>query len=218
MNNYIPSGTSLFDVLSMIIPGGLIIGFAADSFGLTMIDTILADYNFFYFVLIMVMNYLIGIIWSSLMDLIFRWLRMNKYAIFYTSRTFDRTHLKKNFLLFLLTQKNIIKNYPNIKELYIAAYYKVIKTPNSRVVIILETQVAFIRNMIFITLAYGIYLLMSDRIIAGLFECHSQTVIGISLIVMSVLLFFTLLYRQYKIYYLIWEGEYNNRLYPLDTK
>lgn len=212
MNNYIPSGTSLFDVLSMIIPGGLIIGFVADVSGLTITNDALADYTIFSYSIILIMSYLIGIIWSSWMDFLFKWFRNNKYAIFYANMSLNKAYLKKTFMLFLLTEKNIIKHYPNIQELYIEAYYKVMKTPISRVIIILETQVAFIRNMIFITLVYGIYILTSDQIIAGLFECHSQTVIGISLIILSVLLFFVMLYRQHKIYSLIWEGEYNKDL------
>lgn len=210
MNNYIPSGTSLFDVLSMIIPGGLIIAFIADISGLMIENEALTDYTILSCGIIIIMSYLVGLIWSSFMDLLFIQFRIDKHAILYTKKSLNKAESKTFFLLFLLTQRNIIKNYPNIKELYISAYYKVIKTPISRVIMILETQVAFIRNIILITLSYGIYILESNRFIAGLFKCHSKNVIGWSLIIVSILLFFIMLYRQNKIYYLIWEGEYHN--------
>lgn len=207
MNNYIPSGTSLFDVLSMIIPGGLIISFIAELANITVSYTTLLSLPFVFYILYFVLSYLVGLIWNVLMDWGFCKFRNNEFAIMYAKLYGEKCFsFRKTQDTFKKVQTSL-KNIPDIKKRYYKAYYHIAKNSVGNVIIILETQVAFIRNMLFIVLGYGILLLFKNVIMFGMFNVSPSLFVGFSLIIAFLLLVIVMLARQNKIYCLIWEGE-----------
>lgn len=187
MNNYIPSGTSLFDFLAMVIPGGFIIVFimmlSGTGFGLGCYK----EFSFFFYIAFFVMSYLIGIIWNLLMEI------LQNFCI-------KISHKQRRFC-------RCIKRFCKCDHKYLKVYYKEARRSVGGVIIILETQVAFIKNMIIIVFIYGVYFLFCGQHLFESFKEVSHIFIGISLICISIILVFVMYFRQRKIYKLLFESH-----------
>lgn len=76
------SGVSVFDFLTMIVPGGLILAIGADFFGkMPLMIDMCEQCKFSGYIVILVSSYLLGLINNSLMDFVFKWFRNNPFYI-----------------------------------------------------------------------------------------------------------------------------------------
>lgn len=214
MNNYIPSGASLFDVLSMIVPGCLILYLIGPLLG---VDGASCKSGELVFSIVVIMfSYLIGLVWNMFMDKVFIGFRNDPTSIciakkkYYDKVTCDRICFHKfnvlfNIICFKKATDSIIEDYNN-------AYYKVVRNSIGNVIIILETQVAFIRNTILLILAYGllIYCGYCDLSLIGIGCLNKPELVGLSLVLTSILMFCAMISRQQKIYDRVWEELYYN--------
>lgn len=209
MDNYISKFT-FFDIMAMLIPGGVIIAMIALSLGYKLscntednINTILVITYIF------VLCYLVGLVHNTIMDYIGNKIhfRNNPRRIYTTLKKFqdrDYSYLKE------LT-KDIIKSKEeqHILDKYYEAYYYVERHSNNNHIHIIETQVIFIRNMLL-----PLFLLFLFH-----FDAFSDD-IGINnpyikcpFIIGTISLFLPLISRQKKIYELVWEDyEFLKRL------
>lgn len=76
------SGVSVFDFLTMVIPGGLILAMGANFFGkIPLVIDLCAKCKFSGYIIILVSSYLLGLINNTLMDFVFKWFRNNPFYI-----------------------------------------------------------------------------------------------------------------------------------------
>lgn len=76
------SGVSVFDFLTMIVPGCLILAMGANFFGkIPLVIDMCEQCKFSGYIVIMVSSYLLGLINNSLMDFMFKWFRNNSFYI-----------------------------------------------------------------------------------------------------------------------------------------
>lgn len=234
MKNAIPSGTSLFDVLTMIIPGGLIILFI----GICLqgcIAEISGMMIFWYFVL----SYLVGLVWNMMMDTLFSGFRNDTYSIqkakdkledkeengdFPTCLCRNAVDAVRMFCRIVVdwvlpkccSEKMLVRDNALLKKYY-KVYYSVATCSIGDVIIILETQVAFIRNMLLVVLGYALFfILCSEKAdnLAAILPIPNKYIgsWGWGLLTLYFFLFFVMISRQQKIYFRIWEEfEYRNK-------
>lgn len=249
MKNAIPSGTSLFDVLTMIIPGGLIIllisilnftcCFKTNDFGVNSLEACLEKVSgmmiFWYFVL----SYLVGLVWNMMMDTLFSGFRNDTYSIqeakdkqenkgengdFPTRLCRNVVDTVRMFCRIVVdwalpkccSEKMLIQDIGLLKKYY-KVYYSVATCSIGDVIIILETQVAFIRNMLLVVLGYALFfILCSEKAgnVATILSIPNEhmEVWGWGLLTLCFFMFFVMISRQQKIYFRIWEEfEYRNK-------
>ncbi|MBQ8959483.1 MAG: hypothetical protein IJ057_13925 [Bacteroidales bacterium] len=101
-----------------------------------------------------------------------------------------------------------------IKKEYYSAYYYIMDKPCYKNISILETQVAFARNVSWLLLALGIGAFSNAD--WDFLEIVTNCKIGIFFVVLFVLSFFVRYYTQLKIYKLVWEGA--NYTKPLEKE
>lgn len=191
MNDNTPFGASLFDTLAMIIPGGLIVGLIADLCKLVLASYTFTDYALLFYGILFVVSYLVGLVWNAFMDLFFRWFRNCEPAIEYARSSLDDIYPRNN---------------DRVVSTYIKDYYTFVEVNTTNTISILETQVAFIRNMLLVVFFYGIRMISSESTIAKVFE-NGSCKVGLFLVCLSFALFIVMLVRQHKIYYLILEKK-----------
>lgn len=76
------SGVSVFDFLTMIVPGCLILAMGANFFGkIPLVIDMCEQCKFSGYIVILVSSYLLGLINNSLMDFMFKWFRNNSFYI-----------------------------------------------------------------------------------------------------------------------------------------
>lgn len=165
MNGFF-SKTTLYDQLSMIIPGYLILYLFREIY-FPECDKPCDELT--YVVVIFTVSYIVGMMIHLLSKLIFRFLRNNKYIIAH-----NRTkYLKNNGITDQLTD-NMLKEY-------YTSYYKASRFPWSSIPII-ESQYSFLRSMVLVEL---LYLTLGCR--AHLSNC-AMSLIAILLIITILLM------------------------------
>lgn len=76
------SGVSVFDFLTMVVPGGLILAMGANFFGeIPLVIDLCEKCKFSGYIVILVSSYLLGLINNSFMDFMFKWFRNNPFYI-----------------------------------------------------------------------------------------------------------------------------------------
>ena len=181
MNNF--SKLSLYDFLSMLIPGFIILWF----FNFLGIETTTAINDIF----IAVLSYITGLCYHKLLEQLvtIAHLRRNKCM---------QERAWKQFYKEIGIEKACPKN---IDEVFVLSYYKIAKAGSLMIIPILEAQETFLRNIIplifieIIRLGFGFY---SDNV------CCICAFLGVILL----LSIFAWLSITNKIYYLVWEGNH----------
>ena len=183
------SGLSLFDFLAMVIPGGLIIAIIGYLLGYKpfVIDT--DDSNgFFAYLIVLVASYLVGLVWNTIM-----------YILFFKFRNCPR--LIKRMLNKIIKEHRgkIYITDGEIKCTYYEAYYYVATHSINASISIMESQVAFIRNMV-IPLA-----IVTARVESFFHLSMNVCCVRVWMIIVIVLMIIVMFLRQYKIYRRVWE-------------
>lgn len=185
MNNF--SKLSLYDFLTMLIPGFVILWFL-DFFGLDAKNIV---NNIF----IGILSYLTGLCYHKLVE----WIC-------------DITHIKRNECMQKKAWNEFYKKigekesrkipFPkNIDKYYVAAYYKIAKNGCLMNIPILEAQEAFLRNIFLL-------ILVTICKIACCNITYYPCCLVIFLFILLALSIVTWYCIQTKIYYLVWEGDY----------
>ena len=151
------SGVSLFDFLAMVIPGGLILAIVGNCLGYTPFVIESTEGNkFIVYTILLVASYLVGIVYNALMELIYDGFRNNpqciadalRQVLCETSARY-RVALKNMFGDWVLqTHIKHVKADGVLKNLYYEAYYYVANHSINSSITIMESQVAFMRNML----------------------------------------------------------------------
>lgn len=148
--------------------------------------------NPFYYIV----AFFIGCIFQQLIRMLTKPLTLNSTMIKRASKDFEKDLENKN-----------------IKETYLKAYYQIANMGTLMNVPILEALENFYRNMFFIILLYLVLFLINCPQIEGLLSSFgNRCALSLYLIVAIFIDIFMWYHTQFKIYELIWEGKYFNKL------
>jgi len=209
MDNYISKFT-FFDIMAMLIPGGVIIAMITLSLDYKLncntednINTILGITYIF------ALCYLVGLVHNTIMDYIGNKIlsRNSPKRIYAALKKFQ----DKNYCYLKELTKDIIKlkDEQHILDKYYEAYYYVERHSNNNHIHIIETQVIFIRNMLLpLSLLFFFHFdEFSNELGTSNPDIKCVFIIG------TISLFLPLISRQKKIYKLVWEDyEFLKRL------
>ena len=193
----ISSKFSLYDILAMIIPGWMIIQIIKESFPLYSLS-ICSKWELPFS---LILSYLIGLVWHTIMEWVFSFLRNETSMIKHTWEHNENEEARKqlkyimNISLKLLLNIRKKKNPKDsiIQDLYYQQYYFVLKHTYSNDIRIIEGQVVFLKNSILVLIAWGIRSIFSSSI------GH-----GIITVLFAIAIYITMIARQNKIYELVW--------------
>lgn len=186
MNNF--SKLSLYDFLTMLIPGFVILWFL-DFFGLDA-KNVIND------IFIGILSYLIGLYYHKFVE----WF-------------FDITHIRRNECMqkkawnefYKKIEEKESRKVPFPKDIdlyYVAAYYQIAKVGCLMNIPVLEAQEAFLRNAFLLILGVICKIICCD---IAYCSCCLVIFLVILLLVFSIVAWYCI---QKKIYYLVWEGDY----------
>lgn len=211
------SGLSLFDFLAMVIPGGLIIAIVGKWLGYKPFVIETEDTKgFFAYLIVLVASYLVGLVWNAFMEFCCFKLRNNpKCTTIVLRKVRKKTRRRYWYVLdeiidndYHLLQKvgsclckeKISKDERlGLRCMYYEAYYYVATHSINSSIAIMESQVAFMRNMVvplvIVTACVESFFRLSENV------CCVQVWMSIVIVLMIVVMFL----RQYKIYWRVWE-------------
>ena len=202
----------------------------------------ISDSIYFNVFITFVISYIIGLIWNMFMDFVFVIFTNNELCVWYIfdddgkriliyDSKKDLYHLFENNIAYKTNKSfsfpNIIiigiqifqhlkktKDYDYYK-LYFISYYYALKNKYSDDIPIMEGQIMFLRNMILIFILYAF---APSAISCGLHICCNCPTI-ISLIILSLLSYFTMISRQIKVSQRVWEDSFylSRILFPTPT-
>ncbi len=216
MNNTIVSKISLYDTLSMLVPGSIIIwgisklcSFCDELFSLD-------KDNWFYIFLFIVFSYVIGLVYSCVMDYLWQFLGLRNNAIEIKCALIKNKIQPEQRIL--MNMCNITGNN-NIKDVYYEAYTFVQKNTYRNVIDVIENQIAFLRNMLLIipymALCFSPYEIISlCPKCRNFFELHLSSLhishntfyyLVLFATSFSIILFFAIQEKQKKLYSIVWE-------------
>lgn len=227
------SGVSVFDFLTMVLPGCVYIALIGGLLGYQPFVVTVSSGAFAKYLRLLVVAYLIGIVHNAAMDFIFKWFRNNAcYIQSQYSKVFKYCRLSNSVLLDLgipeiqispnkkgIFQSQIRCLLDNFKmcfygvcELdktkvlngYYKAYYFVAKNSINSSLSIMECQVAFIRNMLLPLLFLIVQFCSLLDILELRIDC-TRNVILILYILGVVFLVMVMFNRQNKIYRRVFE-------------
>ncbi len=185
MNNF--SKLSLYDFLTMLIPGFVILWFL-DFFGL---DTKNAVIDIF----IGILSYLTGLCYHKLIECICKKLHL------IGNECIQKKAWKEFYKKIEEKESRKVPFPEDIDEYYVAAYYKIAKNGCLMNIPVLEAQEAFLRNAFLLIL--GVICKITCCDIAYCLCC--LVIFLVIIFILSILAWFSI---QKKIYYLVWEGDY----------
>lgn len=210
----IVSKFSLYDILAMVIPGGLIIAILGNYCGFIPFVIETEKHNaFFVYSILFTGCYIVGLIYNHIIELLCKGIRNNPFSIKYARflirkdlKKIPKKYYKNNIHRFLWVVRMYIKclcpkfrhKYNHIiNQYYIAYYYTMTQTTST--ISIMESQVSFLRNMFLPILL--ILFQFSD-----FFACFENS-IGVKLlyIIVVICIPMTIIGRQNKIYQRVWE-------------
>lgn len=188
MNGFL-SKVTLFDLLSMIVPGYLVLFLISRCF----IDIPVWPYDeLTFYVATFTVSYIIGMLIHYLARFIFNCLRNNECLIKSARKRFYR--FQKNAKQ---EEHETDLNHETLMEEYYAAYYRVSMNYCSSSLSVLEAQYSFLRSMVIV----GILYLVFGCLGFGVFILSGAAILAIlSFVIMIVIL--------HKIHYVIWEDSH----------
>jgi hypothetical protein len=193
-----PSKVTLYDMLAMVIPGFLLFmlfPLCCQCQNVFFVNGINEVYTGIF---VFIVSYLIGLIHHKAVECLFTkfGFRNNEKCIENSARRFYYDYDKNRD-----NTKNRDYSQYNCHE-YFKAYYTLMKEGTLNSIPALEAQVAFIRNILPITLLYVIAICC-----CGFNFNINPCSLVIFLFVISIVLVVILINIQNKIYYLVWEGN-----------
>lgn len=218
------SSVSLFDLLAMVVPGGLILALISHWLGYSWeIDTKGISNEFIIWGYIFILSYLVGLMNNSLMNYIFRCFRNNpccickeficgnnkyKTLLLKDLRNHIRSCIKKRKLRSEKQKHFKCCYHRTIIDKYYDAYYYGMKYPSHESIMVMERQVVLMRNLLFPLI---LAIVQIDNLLHMFYlDCKC---IKCFYIVGILALYFTMVSRQNKIYRCVWENyEYLKRL------
>lgn len=188
MNGFL-SKVTLFDLLSMIVPGYLVLFLISRCF----IDILVWPYDeLTFYVATFTVSYIIGMLIHYLARFIFNCLRNNECLIKSARKRFYR--FQKNAKQ---KEHETDLNHEALMEEYYAAYYRVSMNYCSSSLSVLEAQYSFLRSMVIV----GILYLVFGCLGFGVFILSGIAILAIlSFVIMIVIL--------RKIHYVVWEDSH----------
>ncbi|MDR3180944.1 MAG: hypothetical protein LBT61_03330 [Prevotellaceae bacterium] len=201
--------SSIYDFFAMVIPGFLwllLISFCCKwnfTFAGYGIDGIIGGTMLF------IACYTIGLVYHKLVELMTnKWFRNNRCCIRKSWEKFCTEYKKDN------DKKENSQWTKGNRHDYFKAYYTLMKEGMLGSIPVLEAQVAFLRNLVLITVAYTIKMYCCSWCWCCL--SISPCSFTVALIILLVLMVVALISIQNKIYYLVWEG-YEYLVYEIPT-
>lgn len=188
MNGFL-SKVALFDLLSMIVPGYLVLFLISRCF----IDSPVWPYDeLTFYVATFTVSYIIGMLIHYLARFIFNCLRNNECLIKSARKRFYR--FQKNAKQ---KEHETDLSHETLMEEYYAAYYRVSMNYCSSSLSVLEAQYSFLRSMVIV----GILYLVFGCLGFGVFILSGVAILAIlSFVIMIVIL--------RKIHYVVWEDSH----------
>lgn len=188
MNGFL-SKVTLFDLLSMIVPGYLVLFLISRCF----IDIPVWPYDeLTFYVATFTVSYIIGMLIHYLARFIFNCLRNNECLIKSARKRFYR--FQKNAKQ---KEHETDLKHETLMEEYYAAYYRVSMSYCSSSLSVLEAQYSFLRSMVIV----GILYLVFGCLGFGVFILSGVAILAIlSFVIMIVIL--------RKIHYVVWEDSH----------
>lgn len=188
MNGFL-SKVTLFDLLSMIVPGYLVLFLMSHCF----LDCPVWHYDeLTFYVAAFTISYIVGMLIHYFARFIFSYLRNNECMIKSAMRRFN--HSQKN-----MKQKEheADLSHENLMEEYYAAYYRVSMGYCSSSLSVLEAQYSFLRSMVIVGMLYLVF---------GCLGFGVCILSGIAILVILSFLMMIVILR--KIHYVVWEDNY----------
>lgn len=219
---------SLYDVLAIIIPGGIIMADIALWINGDWHQTdilvccghvisIKSDIGIFNSIILLAGAYIVGLINNYIADMIFFRFRNNRRLIFYSLvstiqqipatlnvKIIDIKHFRRLKPLNPFSMVAIIwKRQPKrIPITYYSSYYSLAKTNSLGCIPIIESQVALLRNCLF-----------PFSLLALVFGLNGQYILALISLVLLAGSYMVMIVRQNKVYELVWESTlYYNSL------
>ncbi len=188
------SKVTLYDFLSMVIPGFLLLILFSLWFNINTINEINEIYDA---ILLSIISYIVGLVYHKTVEYLFNRmnLRNNEKDLEESAKRFYNDYKK-------CSKKSKFQHDKHSIQKYYEAYYKLMKENMLNNIPILEAQVAFIRNILPITLLYS-FTVRFFRINFYINYCGLSLLLLLTVLVL-VAVFFSV---QSKIYYLVWEGN-----------
>lgn len=180
---------SLYDMLSMVIPGYLTLFLSARTFA---IKVSWPDNSLIYVVVTFCASYVIGLVIHRISRWVFGWLRHNSWLN-------NAAHI--DFLHDLAKREEEIKKSHDDKlsqEWYYRTFYTLWKDASLSHIPPLEAQLSFCRSLCIVGV---LYLLMGWRFIS---ECWIMSAITLG----SITCFIIMMYTRRRIYYYYFEAEH----------
>lgn len=199
----VSSKLTLYDLLAMLVPGWLLVVCFEHYFAYQLQRSI-ATYDLITVTsLKIILSYVIGLVWNSLMDFLFRFVRndigMIRHA--FIEKNGMECGIKRFLYILKVSVLLLSKIFRCSKRsvidgLYLRAYYEsyyyVMKNTYTNAIPVLEGQVAMLRNVVLIVFIFDIFIFDSFSISCILF-------------ISSLLIYVVMIYRQYRIYELVRE-------------
>lgn len=188
MNGFL-SKLTLFDLLSMIVPGYLVLFLISRCF----IDSPVWPYDeLTFYVATFTVSYIIGMLIHYLARFIFYCLRNNECLIKSARRRFYR--FQKNAKQ---KEHETDLSHETLMEEYYAAYYRVSMNYCSSSLSVLEAQYSFLRSMVIVGMLYLV------------FGCLGFGVFILSgVAILAILSFMIMIVILRKIHYVVWEDSH----------
>ena len=221
MNTEIPSKLSLYDILAMLIPGAFIICWVDVIFcNQKIIDSFTSKW--LTGMLFIAVCYLMGIIYCRLMEYLWRYIGKFINNPKRMKKSFDKKvevmNSKKVFENELFGELKRFKPSVDkeedgckIQDIYYEAYAFVAKNTYRKDVHILESQFAFLRNML--PLVFLFIVLIANKTKVEIISHDTCCIIITVLLIIAVFIFVSMCLIQRKIYDIVWEDyEYLRRV------
>lgn len=206
------SNTTLYDLLSAILPGYLVLLWMQLSFpSIISLGYLNATGNLTNAIIVFVLSYIVGLVFKILIASALNPILRNRTNTIYSSLLI--AEVPETFVSDI---RNLLKkeNSSNSeggsgkrsdpkKTLYYKSYYRALKARPNTPIPIMESQVAFLRSMIAIVL---IYILSAYwiSIPAGI----STFSLAAALIILEIIMIFLVIHIQKNIYRIVWEDAY----------
>ena len=215
------SKLSLYDFLAILLSGFLILALFLPNIGLEVCNDKVSV------LFIAGASYLLGLIYVRILEFVLG--KCCKKKEFCMLKFFIKTAFCRNYenaivhyknSVFTVNENNVecVENEEESKNMqeYYNAYYSIMDKPCYSNIAILESQYAFLRNILLLVIAHAILFIWEDYSIVYLvvkelladINCPCVWII-FALIILGIV--FAMYKTQTKIYYLVWHGyKYNN--------
>lgn len=204
------SNTTLYDLLSAVLPGYLVLLWLQLSFPTILPFCIFNAYsNLTMAVVIFVLSYIVGLAFKVLIEAAVNPIFRNR-----TSTIYSALRVAEVPESFVRDIRKLLEAEPNIDDksgkrnntertIYYAKYYNALKVRPNSPIPIMESQVAFLRSMIAICLIY----ILSSYWISAFAFVSTFSLVAV-LIILETIMVFLAIHIQKKVYRIVWEDAY----------